>query len=101
MARFLLARAIGSTTRMLSALLLLWICPGLPLQRAGAQPGSEPARADRAREPEERRILTLVDGRKLRGVTRLCADGWELRDGSVWLVLPEGLVASAASEREL
>jgi hypothetical protein len=64
-------------------------------------PAGDPTRAERAQAAEERRILSLSDGRKLRAVARHRADAWEVRDGNLWLVLPDGLVASAESEREV
>jgi len=80
---------------MLFALLL---CLPAPATTNHARPQERPAAESSS---EERRILSLTDGRKLRAVARARADGWEVRDGSVWLVLPEGLVQSVESEREV
>jgi hypothetical protein len=66
-----------------------------------ALPSLAPAQSREQAPAEERRILTLHDGRKLRAVARERAGGWEVRDGNVWLVLPEGLVQSVESEREV
>jgi len=86
---------------MLAAFVLLLGSPCLPVAAAVQGPGTDPARTERALAAEERRILSLTDGRKLRAVSRQRADTWEVRDGNVWLVLPEGLVQSVESEREL
>src|SRR5258706_15294431 len=64
-------------------------------------PEGDPVRAERALAAEERRVLSLSDGRKLRAVARHRADAWEVRDGNLWLVLPEGLVQSVESERDV
>ncbi|MBK7643561.1 MAG: HEAT repeat domain-containing protein [Planctomycetes bacterium] len=82
----------------LLAVLLSW--PGSAALTAQA-PAPASTREERALAAEERRILSLCDGRKLRALSRLREDGWEVRDGNVWLVLPDGLVQRASSEREL
>jgi hypothetical protein len=87
MARFLLSTR-SRTRSMFSALVLACATYALPL--------APPAQA-----AEERRILSLTDGRKLRAVARQRGEVWEVRDGNLWLVLPEGLVQSVESEREV
>jgi hypothetical protein len=64
-------------------------------------PAGDPTHAERALAAEERRILSLSDGRKVRAVARHRADAWEVRDGNLWLVLPDGLVVGNESEREV
>lgn len=86
---------------------MLWsiflVCSQAPGTALAAQqpPGPERGREERSQAVEERRILTLADGRKLRAIARARGEGWEVRDGNVWLVLPAGLVQGVESEREV
>jgi hypothetical protein len=81
------------------ALLLAW--PALADASSAQAPAADPVRDERAQAAEERRILSLNDGRKLRALARSREGAWEVRDGNVWLVLPEGLVRGVESEREV
>ncbi len=69
--------------------------------RERAQTASTQASDERANAGEERRVLTLSDGRKLRALSRQRDGVWEVRERELWLVLPAGLVRSARTEREL
>ena len=73
----------------LAALLLGWG----PAARAHAQ-APVPPRAERS-------LLTLNDGRILRGLARENDGHWEVREGALWLALPEGSVRRARSERDV
>ncbi len=86
---------------MFASLVLSLVWPCLPTTALAQAPATDPARSERALAAEERRILSLSDGRKVRAVARHRADAWEVRDGNLWLVLPEGLVQGVESEREV
>lgn len=66
-----------------------------------SSPAASASADERADAVEERRVLALSDGRKLRALSRRRAGHWEVRERELWLVLPDELVASTQSEREL
>lgn len=85
--------------------LLSLALPGAAAQTAGQPEGSgsrlSAAAEERADAVEERRVLTLADGRQLRALSRRRAGHWELREREMWLVLPDEMVVSTRTEREL
>lgn len=95
-----LARPRSFTLRLALAGALLG--PAAFAQESGAAGGAAQDAAPVAQEPRaSKQLLHLSDGRVLRVRARQVGETWELPDGDGWKALPEGLVQSAKSEREV
>jgi hypothetical protein len=95
-----LARSHSFPLRLALAGALL--APAASAQESGAAGGAAQDEAADAQEPRAtKQLLQLSDGRVLRVRARQVGERWELPDGDGWKALPEGLVMSAKSEREV
>lgn len=80
-------------------LVLFLLALGAPAQARPAA-GPDPVVGDEASAPDRPRLLTLEDGRVLRGRTRLADGHWELRNGRDWMPV-DGRVVRVRLEHDV
>jgi hypothetical protein len=98
MNRILFARLSRVPAARLVGALALALAGALAPSAGAAQRGDaqEDAPAD-----TQRVVLRFAEGKSWRGVARRGPDGWELRQGAGWQVVPDAYVLAARPEREV